>query len=214
MSNTIQINKVHRQTYNQLAAQYEKRASSRSKGNLDRVKYVSSFTSGTDVLDVGCAVGIDIEHFNSLGYRTSGIELAPRMVEHARERNPSSKIIEGDFFNADLDKQDTIFARAFIHLFPKRVAVDAMRKSKDLLRGGGIAFFGVTGSTTPSEGWESKSDYNGSPVRFKKKWSLKELHNCLVDVCGFEHLSTLKTVDSEGKNRIGLVVRKPKFIIC
>jgi SAM-dependent methyltransferase len=40
------------------------------------------------VLDVGCGPGTVTAHLSGLGLDVSGVDLSPRMVEHARRRNP------------------------------------------------------------------------------------------------------------------------------
>lgn len=212
MINGVRLTGFNRITYDCLASEYENRASQWLEPTLKRVKYFSSFIRGTHVLDVGCGIGQDIQHFINLGYKTTGIDISPNMVEYARKRNPRAKIIEGDFLTMDLNGTfDAISEFSFLHLFPKDLAVYIAKKTKKLLNPGGVALFGVGESNKPSEGWKQKSDYKAAPPRYKKFWTVRELHNCLVDICGFEYINSFAFNNGEGKKWISLVVRKPKF---
>ena len=201
----------NRLAYDCLASEYESKADIRLEATRDRVKYFSNFISGTDVLDVGCGIGQDIQHFINLGYITTGIDISPQMVGYARRRNPRAKIIEGDFLAMDFNRTfDAISEHSFLHLFPKEIAIQIIKKTKQLLVPGGIAFFVTGGADKSQEGWEPKSGYKVIPLRYKKSWTMMELHHCLVDICGFEYLNSA-TRNGEGKKWHAFVVRKPEF---
>ena len=212
MVNRVGFANFNRPTYDCLASEYESRANAWSKPTLERVKYFSQFISGTDVLDVGCGIGQDIQHFINLGYKTFGIDVSPQMVGYAQKRNLDAKIIEGNFLTLDLNRQfNAISAHSFIHLFPKDIAIQIIKKIKNSLTSGGVAFFVVGEADRPKEGWEQKSGYRASPPRYKKYWTRKELQHCLVDICGFEYLHSIPQTTAEGKKLIGFVVRKSKL---
>lgn len=55
--------------------------------------------SGLTLLDVGCAVGREVEGFNSSGLIASGLDINPKYIATGLERNPKIKIREGDMAN-------------------------------------------------------------------------------------------------------------------
>jgi len=105
------------------------------------------------------------------------------------------------------DKYDAIFTRAFLHVFPKQIAEQIIKKIKSLLVDGGVAFFGVSTADTPQEGWLEKEDYPGAPERYKKLWTEEELRESLANA-GFEIVDVIKPIDAEGKKRVAITVRK------
>ncbi|HSX05373.1 MAG TPA: methyltransferase domain-containing protein [Candidatus Saccharimonadales bacterium] len=209
MHSTNDVNNINKQTYDELADEYEGRVIKRTPGNLERVKYFSSFIkTGKRVLDVGCAVGLDILLFRNLGYEADGVELSPKMAAYAQKRNPKARIFIGDFLEADITEMyDAVFTRAFIHVFPKPVALDIMHKIYSLLVAEGVAFFGVSMADESQEGWLEKDDYKNTPKRYKKLWTEDELRESLVSV-GFEIIDIIKPVDAEGKKRVAITVKK------
>jgi 2-polyprenyl-3-methyl-5-hydroxy-6-metoxy-1,4-benzoquinol methylase len=88
MTDNSKISSVNQTAYDQVAAEYEKLVSKRFKRNVVRINYFQKFIKpGGKVLDIGCAVGMDVLHFDNLGYQITGIELSPKMVTYARQRN-------------------------------------------------------------------------------------------------------------------------------
>ena len=77
-------------------------------------------TAGKTVLDVACGTGVMIPYYLSRGALVTGIDIAPRMVELAREKFPKVPILCGDVETAEFpEKFDCIVIyNAFPH-FPR-----------------------------------------------------------------------------------------------
>lgn len=113
---------------------------------------MQSLVSGNKIIDVGCGTGIHIQLLRELGYDISGFDLREDMVNVAKKRNESSKIIQGDMreFPLDIiadgiicmygainyiDTEDGIlrtFSNFFNHLNPGGIAIIDTREWRNL----------------------------------------------------------------------------------
>jgi SAM-dependent methyltransferase len=78
--------------------------------------------AGENVLDLGCGSGEPLaKFFIDKGFRITGIDIAPKMVEMCRKRFPSHEWIAGDLRNVSLRQTfDVILAfDSFFHLDPE-----------------------------------------------------------------------------------------------
>lgn len=65
---------------------------------------------GRRAVVVGCGLGADAEHVASLGFRTTGFDIAPTAIAQARARHPDSQV---DYRVADLVALDADLVGAF-----------------------------------------------------------------------------------------------------
>jgi len=94
---------------------------------------------GRQVLDVGCGPGHTTAHLSSLGLRTTGVDLSPRMIELATRTFPQATFEAGDFLA--LSHQSSLFdgILAFyciVHLMPEQLAPAFVEMSRVLRPGG------------------------------------------------------------------------------
>src|SRR4030042_1668742 len=187
--NLVEIQKVNRATYDNLANEYEQR----TKILKDVTEYALSLfikhlSTGKEILETGCAVGLAVRIMEEKGLSVTGIDISPKMVKYAKKRNPKSDIILGDFLTYKFNNNyDGIFSFAFIHLFPNNISLKILRKMHKLLKPGGILYLGTTRSEKSHEGWEEKRDYKNKEKRFRKHWTEKELEGALIKT-GFKKL--------------------------
>ncbi|MBM7775318.1 SAM-dependent methyltransferase [Actinokineospora baliensis] len=64
---------------------------------------VTRFGGGTRVLDVGCGTGRDAGYLAGLGYKVTGVDLSPAMLEFAAARHPGVDFRHADMRAMDLD---------------------------------------------------------------------------------------------------------------
>ncbi len=102
-----------------------------------------SYTSGLNVLDVGCGQGIDVAQYALAGATVTGIDLTPRHAELAA-KHVAAMDLEAEIVNGDAEKlpfADNSFDRAssngVLHHTPDMPA--AVREIKRVLRPGGEA---------------------------------------------------------------------------
>ncbi|MBU6323098.1 MAG: methyltransferase domain-containing protein [Patescibacteria group bacterium] len=199
---------AHKETYDALADEYESRVEDLIPITSEAMDYFASYLKpGGRVLDIGCAVGIAMSILNQKGFKTTGIEISPKMARFAKERNPDSDVIVGDFTQMRFDEKfDGALAFAFIHLFPKKEVGQIFVKIKSILNPGGVALFSTTVSAESKEGWYEKEDFNRKKKRFRKYWMEKELEKALTQV-GFKVLGVKKFVDPIGKTWMDFIVQ-------
>ncbi len=210
-NNEIQnLIKLHTHTYDALAKDYEKRAKDLivvTKKNTDWMsKYVSK---NGKILDLGCGVGLATSFFIKKGFKLTCIDISSKMISYAKKRNKNANFVKGDFLTTNFNSQfDGIFAFSFIHLFPKIIVNQILKKIYNILNPGGIAFIESTKSKKGSEGWEIKKDYFGKHKRFRKHWTKKELQETLIQA-NFRILDSRECLDPFGKTWISFIVQKP-----
>ena len=199
----------NRQTYEALAPQYEEKVTVRRDFNTAVVRrFASHITSGKEVLDIGCAVGLDMAIFASLGFTVAGLDIAPSMVKFAKKRNPEAEIYCMDFMEYQAERTfDAIFAQALIHLFPKGKVGDLLDKIYTSLNDGGTLFVTTSKSLESKEGWFEKSDYSGKHKRFRKFWTTEELQEFL-GAHGFQPVDYYEITDPYQKTWMVFTLRK------
>ncbi len=164
-------------TYNALAMEYAKKALQREVYNSEIIdRFIGFIKTGKVVLDIGCAVGLDLSILKRRKLNPVGIESSEEMVKIARKKHPEIKIILGDFIETQFDVLfDAIFAQSFIHLFPQNQALTILSKIYSILKKGGVLHITTTKSYESKEGWEVKTDYLGGHQRYRKHYTMEEL---------------------------------------
>lgn len=198
------------QLYDSLADEYKKREEMNLPLFIKEVipRILTKVKKGK-YLDLGCAVGVHMKVFEKLGFEVSGIDISPKMIKYARQKNPSSEIILGNFASHKFkSKFDLILALAFVHLFPKKDVGKIFTKISSLLNKKGIAVITTTKNTWSEEGYFKKEDYNKKPIRFRKKWTKEELSKELEKY--FEIVDYYERTDSFNKSWMIYLVKKNK----
>ena len=133
---------------------------------LDRV--LDGFECDLSVLEVGCGFGSSLQLIAKRGFCAEGIDMAPEMVQAAR-RLSGCPVICGDFLQHEFSKRyHLVFAQAFVHLFPKAMACEVIRRLQSLaLR---RVFFSTSLASRSSEGWEDKDGV----VRYRSRYTVSE----------------------------------------
>ncbi len=199
----------HISTYDALAKEYEERTNSLASVTQNAVDLMSRYVlPGGKILDLGCGVGLAASFFIEKGFKVTCIDISPKMISFAKKRNPDVIFIKGDFLAANFDSSfDGVFGFAFIHLFPKDVALEVLEKIGSILNIGGIAYIGSTKSEQSKEGWEVKKDYKEKHKRYRKHWTEPELKNALF-TSGFEIVDSKIYTDPFGKTWMDFIVKK------
>jgi 2-polyprenyl-3-methyl-5-hydroxy-6-metoxy-1,4-benzoquinol methylase len=177
--------------YESLAEEYEKNISKYFLSTKEAVENIApSITTGKEVLDVGCGVGLGTMMLIEKGFSLTSIDISPKMITFVKKRNPSATTITGEFLEYTFKKKfDAIFAMAFIHLFPKNIAQLILEKMHTLLKEDGVLYIGTTISDKSKEGFELKRDAffpNGQQKRYRKHWTEEELLDSLQKA-GFKY---------------------------
>lgn len=160
------------------------------------------------VLDVGCGAGLMVQLLRAAGFDAEGIDLAPRMAAASRVLNPTATIHVGDVLSYPFTGAYAgLTALAFIHLFPKADALDALRTMRGLLEQDGLLYIGTTKASRSSEGWEDKADYASSARRYRKHWTETEFLQALKET-GFTVLDLHLLTDPFGKTWMDVIARK------
>jgi len=202
---------LHKDTYDMVADEYEDRVETLRPTTEDALSnFTDLLDTGDKVLDIGCAVGYTVEIMRSSGVVVDGIDIAPKMIEYAQRRNPDSHFIVGDFLETDYPQSyyDGVLMYAFLHLFPKGVAMECLDKAIFVTKPGGFIFTGTTKSNEPSEGFEIKHDYKKEVKRYRKRWTQAELE----EVFASRNLTVVdyaEKVDEFGKIWMDYIVRTP-----
>lgn len=204
------LNRIHQTTYDALAEEYEQRAETYALKTNELIHWFATYLpKGRRVLDIACGVGVTTRALITEGCDVTGIDISPNMIRYAKMRGPGAHYVIGDFASSGFrDEFDGIIAFAYVHLFPVDTAVNVLTNMRRALRPGGVAYVGTTVSDVSSEGWEGKSDYPGSPQRFRKHWTEQEFRSALMHV-GFEIAGFQTHIDAFGKEWMDFIARRP-----
>lgn len=202
---------LNRMAYDRVAQQYETRAVSDAINDVPIVAAVMSAWrsrhEGTPrLLDVGCGAGVNLRMFANEGCVVTGIDISPEMVTIAQENAPAAQVLEGDVMEIERRESfDIVFAKAFLHLYPKVDAFNVLNHLTSFLVNDGIIYIATTAHQTPSEGFENKSDYEGSPARFRSRWTPGEWHE-LAKQAGLSIVCEWRNTDRRNnKNWMNLI---------
>lgn len=209
------LSKQHKRVYNTLAKEYEKNVPNYYKSTNEAVEILSKcLKSKAEVLDVGCGIGLASELLSKKGYEVTAMDISESMIEYTQNRCPNGKTIVGDFLTYKFENNyDAIISLAFIHLFPKIIALKIIDKMFELLKPGGYLYVGTTKSTKSYEGWELKQDafYPKSiQKRFRKHWLENEFKESLVN-SGFEFKNVYLLKDPRNKLWMDFLMLKTHY---
>jgi SAM-dependent methyltransferase len=204
-----ELAELHKQTYDALAGEYERRTNELIPVTEEAVLWMAKYLPAKGrILDLGCGVGLATDFFMKNGFEVVCLDISSKMIEYAKERNPGAQFFQEDFLVADFDaKFDGVFAFAFIHLFPKNLALEVLTKIYSILDKNGIFYVGSTKSQNSAEGYEVKKDYAGGHKRYRKHWTKDELKKSLHD-SGFTILDTKDYADPFGKVWMDFIAQK------
>jgi SAM-dependent methyltransferase len=149
--------------------------------DMDRLMAALQLAPGSRLLDAGCGTGQFAIAFAQRGCRVTGIDLAPSMIERARENAQAAaagiELRTGDFALLDDGpaSYDAIYARAVLQFVEDIPAVfDEFRR---VLTPGGRLFVSVPGALSPiyQGSWRRHVDPEHFAVNFMVPWELEEL---------------------------------------
>lgn len=206
--------KINEKVYDALSGEYKKKIEKYRFSDEQVLKpFIDCLIQRVEkpkFLELGPGSGLALYFFKEAGFETTAIDVSSKIIEVARETSPTTHFIHSDFLSHDFGslKYDGIFAKAFIHLFPKPDAIKVLNKIHSLLSDKGIAFIGTTVHDKPSEGFFEKEDYELKLKRYRKKWTEKELTDA-VKSCDFNIISTQKNSEEDLKKIwIGLILER------
>lgn len=143
------------------------------------------------VLDVGCGPGTVTAHLTELGLDASGVDLSPRMVEHARRQYPDLRFSVASATELDLAPASLGGVLGWWSLFnlPREALPGVLRTFAEALVPGGQALVGThvgDGDVPRTEG------YGGLPVSWTTHlYRPEKLAVMLVDA-GLEVIAELR----------------------
>lgn len=185
MSTNTDYLTANENAYNKLADQYAQRIYDYTDKDVPLLqpfmKQLKARFDRPNVLELGPGSGLALRMFEEEGFSTTAIEIAAQIIEVSRKTSPHTEYIHDDFLRHDFGdaSYDGIFAKAFIHLFPKEDALKVLDKIYNMASRNGVLFIATTSHKVASEGYEEKADYEDSPKRFRRKWTEHELLEAL-----------------------------------
>ncbi len=112
-----------RSAYDSAAGNYAKKFINELDYKPRDVEWLSYFAESLgqpgEVLDIGCGPGHTTEHLRQIGLNPTGMDLSPKMIEHARKLFPECRFSVGDFFDlpvADASFQGVLAFYCIVHL--------------------------------------------------------------------------------------------------
>jgi SAM-dependent methyltransferase len=146
------------------------------------------------VLDVGCGPGNVTAHLAQLGLDASGVDLSPRMIEHARRRYPGLRFTVASATALDLAPASLGGVLGWWSLFnlPREALPQVLAGFAEALVPGGQA---LIGTHVGDEDVVRTEAYCGVPVAWTTHlWQPEQLAAMLTDA-GLEVLAELRFTD-------------------
>lgn len=79
---------------------------------------ISDIVEGKKVLDLGCGTGVPFDtYLRKQGYDLTGVDIADKHIEKARENLPEAEFIQGDFFEQDFKQNSFDVVVSFYAIF-------------------------------------------------------------------------------------------------
>jgi ubiquinone/menaquinone biosynthesis C-methylase UbiE len=95
---------------------------------------LSGLPSGSAVADLGCGSGVFTELLRRAGYRSTGLDISPKLIALGCRKYPGLTLIEGDAENLPFEdaKLDGVLLSGLVHHFPdpRRLAAEVRRVLK------------------------------------------------------------------------------------
>ncbi|GAA1249029.1 class I SAM-dependent methyltransferase [Oryzihumus leptocrescens] len=162
------------------------------------------------VLDVGCGPGAITAHLAGLGVDVSGVDLSPRMVEHARRLHPGLRFAVASATELDLEAGSLGGILGWWSLFnlPRDVLPEVLASFARALVPGGHALIG----THVGEGDLPRTEaYGGVPVTWTTHlWQPEHLGDLIV-AAGLEPTAQLQLAPGgpSGRAQVLISARRP-----
>ena len=134
------ILKAHQTIFNQYVLEYEERTKNAHQKYLASffLEFCASLPKDSHVLDMGCAVGRDVQLFSKQGFSVLGIDAAKNMVSHCQ--NKGLPVEQQDFLTGEWQTKqwDGIWAYTSLTLVPKDIFHELLEKIQRALKSGGF----------------------------------------------------------------------------
>jgi 2-polyprenyl-3-methyl-5-hydroxy-6-metoxy-1,4-benzoquinol methylase len=149
--------------------------------DLDRTAKALNLVPGSRVLDAGCGTGQWAIAFAKRGYVVSGVDIAPAMIERARQHSRDDGVsVEwrvGDYtaLVAGDDPYDAIHARVSLQFVES--AYETLLALQRALRPNGRLFVSVPGAASPiySTAWRRFLPNEDMTINYITPWDLERL---------------------------------------
>lgn len=166
-----------RRIYDQNASAYEEKTKDYSRNYIleDAELFVDSL-SGSNVLDIGCGPGRDIEFLQSKGLNVYGIDISSSMCGICR--NKGLKVVMGDLEDLPFGENyfDGIWAYTSLLHIPKSNFGRILDNIGELLKNEGVLYLGM--KEGDFEGWKEGKNIDGEK-RFYSLYKDNEMRNIL-----------------------------------
>jgi len=111
-----------KETYNKIAVDWDKDHQSDDWWVKGTDKFCLLLPHGTSILDVGCGAGTATKYLLSKGFKVSGIDFSEKLLEIAKQKNPSGTFSLVDIYDLDTIKESFggVFVKAVLLHIPKK----------------------------------------------------------------------------------------------
>ncbi|MFO7794415.1 MAG: class I SAM-dependent methyltransferase [Candidatus Nanohaloarchaea archaeon] len=150
-------------------------------------KLFDKLGSSGQILDLGCGTGLPFNRYIiDNGYDLIGVDIAEKHVEKARENVPEAEIVQGDFFEVDIDNKSLNAVVSFYAIFhiPREEHRELFEQINDWLKPEGYIL--VTVASTEME--NLKESWNGAEIQWSSYEGTKTLE--IIEESGFEIIET------------------------
>lgn len=209
---------VNKEAYNIFASQHAERHNKIGKYDLTDEEWKKILSEkllkpniDNNVLEIGPGTGRILKILEyDLKCRTIAVELAEEMIKYAKIKSPNTIFIEDNILNVKFANEtfDAIFMGALIHNFPKEDAKKLLKLIYNWIKFDGKILIYTTIHEKSEEGYYEKQDYSGNIVRFRAKFTERELQE-LIEKSNFKITYKMYTSEPDrNKNWLTYIIEK------
>lgn len=130
-------------------------------------------------LDLACGTGPHVEHFLSLGYNPSGLDINAPMLKLAQARCPTASFSQQDMCSFSFQEPFaliTCFLYSMHYNFPKGNFVQTLQQTYNALEDGGLFIFDMVGRDhiANDSGYTHYLDHDAGQFSFQSRWHDKK----------------------------------------
>lgn len=153
-------------------------------------RFLSLIASGGSIIDIGCGSGRDVKKFSDRGFRVTGIDFSPSMIEIAKSNAPKATFQTVDMHSLNLEEIfDAAWANASLLHISKTHLPKILENIYNILNDNGLFYIKMKKGT--HEGIEIDTRYDNLP-KFYSYFEEKELKDVLREA-GFDLLDLFTT---------------------
>ncbi len=192
--------------YKGIASLYDGAVEPFNKGIRKYALKIADVHKNSDVLEVGCGTGANLELLLKRGCNIHGIDISPSMLKIAKDKfGDKAKLLQGDAAHMKQYSDqsfDLVIAMLTLHEMPSSIRINVLKEMKRVMKPDGRILL---------------VDYHNGSLRPLLGWLYKAIILFFEIAAGYEHFSNYRNFIKNGAllpliDKAALTIEKKKII--